>query len=305
MSWNSAHGAAMIAAAQAHEALAAAVDDYVDVFGALRRAGVEVMGQKLGGLLGLYIDGSRGVPGCLVNTGLEEVSMRHTAAHELGHHRMGHGTSIDHQEQSSGRWGEGWPQHEREAEAFASWFLMPRPAARVALARSGLARPESPLDVYRMARWLGTPYATTVRHLVRLKMIDRPTEAVWLKHSPGVLKAELAGGLPLGPQAHIHVLTPAAHAATLHVTVGDCLLLTVPGARYDHLPAGLTSTPPDTAGQLSFLDSVPAPEQDRAAWVTQELAVDSTVAATTGSTELFRVDLRRTPGREGSDHFWA
>lgn len=305
MSWNSAHGAAMIAAAQAHEALAVAVDDYIDVFGALRRAGVEVMGQKLGGLLGLYIDGIQGVPGCLVNTGLEEVSMRHTAAHELGHHRMGHGTSIDHQEQSPGRWGEGWPQHEREAEAFASWFLMPRPAARAALARCGLARPESPLDVYRMARWLGTPYATTVRHLVRLKMIDRPTEAVWLKHSPGVLKAELAGGLPLGPQAHIHVLTPAAHAATLHVTAGDCLLLTVPGARYDHLPAGLTSTPPDTAGQLSFRDSVPAPEQGRAAWVTQELAVASTVAASAGSTELFRVDLRRTPGREGSDHFWA
>jgi hypothetical protein len=295
----------MIAAAQAHEALAVAVDDYIDVFGALRQAGVEVMGQKLGGLLGLYIDGSQGVPGCLVNTGLEEVSMRHTSAHELGHHCMGHGTSIDHQEQSSGRWGEGWPQHEREAEAFASWFLMPRPAARAALARCGLARPESPLDVYRMARWLGTPFATTVRHLVRLKMIDRSTEAVWLKHTPGVLKAELAGDLPLDTQAHIHILTPAAHAATLNVTAGDCLLLAVPGALYDHLPAGLTSTPPDAACQLSFLDSVPAPAQGRAAWVTQELTADSTVTATTDSTELFRVKLRRTPRREGSDHFWA
>ncbi|MFE2717880.1 ImmA/IrrE family metallo-endopeptidase [Streptomyces mirabilis] len=305
MSWNAAHGAAMIAAAQAHEALAAGVDDYVDVFGALRRAGVEVMGQKLGGLLGLYIDDSQGIPGCLVNTGLEEVSMRHTAAHELGHHRMGHGTSIDHQEQSPGRWGEGWPQHEREAEAFASWFLMPRPTARAALARCGLVRAESPLDVYRMARWLGTPYATTVRHLVRLKMIDRSTETVWLKHSPGTLKAELADGLPLGPQAHIHVLTPAAHGTTLHVTAGDCLLLAIPGARYDQLPAGLTSTPVDTAGQLSFLEVTAAPEQGHAAWVKQELAVDSTVTATTGSTELFRVNLRRTPGREGSDRFWA
>ncbi|GAA2623796.1 ImmA/IrrE family metallo-endopeptidase [Streptomyces vastus] len=305
MSWNSAHGAAMIAAAQAHEALAAEVDDYIDVFGALRRAGVEVMGQKLGGLLGLYIDGSKGIPGCLVNTGLEEVSMRHTAAHELGHHLMGHGTSIDHQEQSLGRWGEGWPQHEREAEAFASWFLMPRPAARAALARCGVIRPESPLDVYRMARWLGTPYATTVRHLVRLKMIDRSTETVWLKHSPGTLKAELSDGLPLGTQAHIHVLTPAAHGATLHVTAGDCLLLAVPRAGYDQLPTGLISTPADTDGQLSFLDVTAAPEQGHAAWVTQELAVDSTLTATAESTELFRVNLRRTPGREGSDRFWA
>ncbi|WP_459250041.1 ImmA/IrrE family metallo-endopeptidase [Streptomyces youssoufiensis] len=295
----------MIAAAQAHEALAVDVDDYVDVFGALSRAGVEVMGQRLGGLLGLYIDGGQGVPGCLVNTGLEEVSMRHTAAHELGHHLMGHGTSIDHQEQSPGRWGEGWPQHEREAEAFASWFLMPRPAARAALARCDLTRPESPLDVYRMARWLGTPYATTVRHLVRLKMIDRPTEAVWLKYSPGSLKADLVDGVSLGPQAHIHVLTPAAHAATVHVTADDCLLLAVPGARYDHLPAGLSSAPPDTAGQMSFLHVTVGPERNRTAWVTQDLAVDSTVTATTGSTEVFRVNLRRTPGREGSNRFWA
>ncbi|MEU9213406.1 ImmA/IrrE family metallo-endopeptidase [Streptomyces sp. NPDC048415] len=300
MSWNNAHGAAMIAAAQAHEALGAEVDDYIDVFGALRWAGVEVMGQKMGGLLGLYVDGSQGgVPGCLVNTGLEEVSMRHTAAHELGHHRMGHGTSIDHQEQSSVRWGEGWPQHEREAEAFASWFLMPRPAARNALARCGLLRPESPLDVYRMARWLGTPYATTVRHLVRVKMIDRSTETVWLKHSPGSIKAELADGLPIRPQAHVHVLTPAAHDAVLHVTSGDCLLLALPAGRYDRLPPGVTRTPP---GQMSLLDSA-APEQAGAAWVSEELATEGTMTADAGGRELFRVILRRTPDREGSDHF--
>ncbi|OEJ21635.1 hypothetical protein AS594_39635 [Streptomyces agglomeratus] len=305
MSWNSAHGAAMIAAAQAHEDLLAGVDDYVDVFGALHRAGVEVMGQKLGGLLGLYVDSSQGgVPGCLVNTGLEEVGMRHTAAHELGHHRMGHGTSIDHQDQSSGRWGEGWPQHEREAEAFASWFLIPRPAARTALACCGLQRPGSPLDAYRMARWLGTPYATTVRHLVRLKMIDRSMETVWLKHSPGSLKTELAGSLPLGPQAHVHVLMPAAHDAVLHVTSGDCLLLAVPGGRYDQLPAGVSSTPPDTAGQMSFLDSATA-EHTRAVWVGEELDADATVTADTGTSELFRVTLRPAPSREGSDHFWA
>ncbi|WLQ45601.1 ImmA/IrrE family metallo-endopeptidase (plasmid) [Streptomyces laculatispora] len=305
MSWNTAHGAAMIAAAQAHEALACEVDDYVDVFGALRRGGVEVVGQKLGGLLGLYVDASQGgLPGCLVNTGLEEVAMRHTAAHELGHHRMGHGTSIDHQEQASGRWGEGWPQHEREAEAFASWFLMPRPAARTALARCGLQHLESPLDAYRMARWLGTPYATTVRHLVRLKMIDRSTETLWLKHSPGSLKTELAGALPLAPQAHVHVLTPSAHDTIVHVASGDCLLLAVPGSCFDHLPAGVSATPPDLDGQMSLLDTAHAAHTP-AAWVNGELGADATVSADAGGSELFRVILRLSPIREGSDHFWA
>ncbi|MGW6638255.1 ImmA/IrrE family metallo-endopeptidase [Streptomyces cyaneofuscatus] len=305
MSWNDAHGAAMIAAAQAHEALVDRVDDYVDVFGALRRAGVEIMGQKLGGLLGLYVDSSHGTaPGCLVNTGLEEVAMRHTAAHELGHHRMFHGTSIDHQDQASGRWGEGWPQHEREAEAFASWFLMPRPAARTALARCGLHHPESPSDVYRMARWLGTPYATTVRHLVRLKMIDRPTETEWLKHSPADLKAQLASSLSLARRAHVHVLTPAAHGSVLHVASGDCLLLAVPGGRFEHLPPGVSGSSPDTAGQLSFL--VPGtPELSRTVWVCDELGQDTPLSAVTDCPEPYHISLRRTPGREGSDHFWT
>lgn len=305
MSWNSAHGAAMIAAAQAHEALGTGSDGYLDVFGALRRAGVEVVGRRLGSLLGLYVDRFAGGPACLLNTGLEEVSMRHTAAHELGHHRMGHGTSIDHEEQSSGRWGEGWPQHEKEAEAFASWFLMPRPAARAALARCGLARPASPLDAYRMARWLGTPYATTVRHLVRLKTIDRTTEAVWLKHSPAALKADLAGGLPLGPHAHAHVLTPSAHGTLLHVAAGDCLLLDLSSADFDRLPAGLTRTPPALGSQMSLLELSPAPQQPGAAWVTEELQGDMTVTATARTGELFRVTVRRTPAREGSDAFWT
>ncbi|MET7829293.1 ImmA/IrrE family metallo-endopeptidase [Streptomyces sp. NPDC005386] len=303
MSWNNAHGAAMIAAAQAHAALGTASGEYVDVFVAMGQAGVEVVGHALGGLLGLYVDRSAGGPACLLNTGLEEVAMRHTAAHELGHHRMGHGTSIDHEEQSSGRWGEGWPQHEKEAEAFASWFLMPRPAARTALAQCGLRRPESPVDVYRMARWLGTPYATTVRHLVRLKMIDRSAEALWLKHSPAALKADLTSGLPLGPHAHAHVLTAAAHGALLHVAAGDCLLLDVPSAVFDPLPGGLTPVPPGGGSQLPLPDLVP--RQRAVAWVNEDMAGDTRVTATTHAADVFRVTLRCTPGRDGSDAFWA
>ncbi|MCQ9178634.1 ImmA/IrrE family metallo-endopeptidase [Streptomyces sp. IBSBF 2953] len=305
MSWNHAHGASMIAAAQAHEALGARTDGYIDVFGALSRAGVEVVGRRLGSLLGLYVDRLAGGPACLLNTGLEEVGMRHTAAHELGHHRMGHGTSIDHEEQTSGRWGEGWPQHEKEAEAFASWFLIPRPAARAALAHCSLRRPGSPLDAYGMARWLGTPYATTVRHLVRLKMIDKPTEAVWLKHSPAALKADLTGGLPVGPQAHAHVLRPAAHNALVHVATGDCLLLDIPSAVFDPLPAGLSPVPPATGSQMSLLEMSPTPQQSTAAWVSQDMTSDTVVTATTHTGELFRVTLRRTPSREGSDAFWV
>lgn len=304
MSWNNAHGTAMIAAAQAHEDLAVAYDDgYVDVFGALRTAEVEVMGQLLGGLLGLYVGSEDGGPACLLNAGLEEVSMRHTAAHELGHHRLGHKTSYDHQH-APGRWGEGWPQHERDAEAFASWFLMPRPAARAAMARCGLVRPESPRDVYRMARWTGTPYATTVRHLVRLKMIDRSTETLWLKHSPGALKTELVGRVPVGSRNHVHVLTGAAHRAMVRAEAGDCLLLQIPGGRFDHVPAGLSPTAPEFAGQMSLLDSPHDSALTQAVWVSEDLAGDCTLTAEVyGSTDPFQVTVRRTPDRQGSAYY--
>jgi hypothetical protein len=115
----------------------------------------------------------------------------------------------------------------------------------------------------------------------------------------------LAQGLPLGPQGHVHVLTPAAHDATLHVAAGDCLLLAVPGARYEDLPGGLAPAAPDEAGLTSFLDLPSAPGLTRAVWVTGELDRDSTLTAAAGGPELFRVSLRRTPGRVGCDRFWS
>jgi hypothetical protein len=63
------------------------------------------MGQPLGGLLGLYVVAFHGGPACMLNCELEEVSMRNTLAHELGNHRVGHGTSVDHEDQPAGRWG--------------------------------------------------------------------------------------------------------------------------------------------------------------------------------------------------------
>ncbi|MEU9015715.1 ImmA/IrrE family metallo-endopeptidase [Streptomyces sp. NPDC048479] len=303
MSWNDAHGAAMIAVAQAHEALEVKRDGYIDVFGALKTARIEVVGQPMGGLLGLYAAPADGGPACMLNCGLDEAGMRHTLAHELGHHRMGHGTSVDHEEYSSGRWGEGWPQHEKEAEAFASWFLMPRSAALGALARCGISHPASPWDVYRMARWLGMPYATTVRHLVRLKMIDRSTEALWLKHSPGALKAELAAGLPLGGGAHIHLLGPAAHRGTVYAATGDCLLLEMPALHWDGAPSGVSTTAPAAEGQLSLLgETIPVP---RSLWVTDECTAPLMLTASATSGEVFAVTVHRTPHRRGSDHFWV
>ncbi|WP_439673352.1 ImmA/IrrE family metallo-endopeptidase [Embleya sp. MST-111070] len=290
----------MIAAAHAHQSLRVPRDDYVDVFAALKAANVEVVARKLGPLLGFYLASGDGGPACLLNEGLVETDIRHTLAHELGHHVLGHGTTLDHDgDRRWGRWGEDWPEHEKAAEAFASWFLMPLPAVRAACARVGVRHPSSPADVYRIARWLGTPYATTVRHLVRLKAIGRSTERMWVKNAPADLKNLLAHGLGISPRAHVHALGRGAHDAHIRVAAGDLLLLDFSGA-WDAIPPGFANEDPSDQTQLSWEGG---PDGNRALWVTEELNGVSTLTATSGD-EIFHVTVSPVPRRHGSDHFW-
>ncbi|GCE01854.1 ImmA/IrrE family metallo-endopeptidase [Embleya hyalina] len=302
MSWGEAHGIAMIAAAHAHEDLKVRRDDYVDVFAALRAAGVEVMAQKLGPLLGLYVAADDHGPACLLNTGLAETDLRHTLAHELGHHVLGHGTTLDHDaDRRWGRWGEDWPEHEKAAEAFASWFLMPLPAVRAACARIGVQRPSDPAEVYQIARWLGTPYATTVRHLVRVKSIGGAVERRWAGIAPAGLKSLLAHGCGFSSRAHVHTLGPGAHEGHARVGTGDLLWLDFPGT-WDAVPRGLTCEDPFDGAQLPWGEA--GFDGGRALWVTEDLDTTSALTATAGGGETFRITVSPTPRRRGSDHFW-
>lgn len=73
------------------------------------------------------IDGAyqldRGEPFVLVNQSKHPVRKRFTLAHELGHHRLGHGAQLDRKINLGDR-----TRKEVEANRFAGAFLMPRPA---------------------------------------------------------------------------------------------------------------------------------------------------------------------------------
>jgi hypothetical protein len=56
---------------------------------------------------------------------------------------------------------------------------------------------------------------------------------------------------------------------------------------------------------MSLLEMSSATRESNAAWVSQDMTSDTVVTATTNTGELFRVTLRRTPSREGSDAFWV
>jgi hypothetical protein len=168
---------------------------YVDVFGAIRAAGVPMMLQRLPRLFGLFVGAASDGPGILLNSGLPLAALRHTAAHELGHFRFGHGDSLDvNLDAWSGQAPPGgWTGDEMLAEAFAAWFLMPRRAVLATLTALGLRRPGSAVDVYRLATLLGASYRGLCRHLVMLRLANEADVQTWARTGRRRLRRQLAG----------------------------------------------------------------------------------------------------------------
>ncbi|MFI7126846.1 ImmA/IrrE family metallo-endopeptidase [Nonomuraea sp. NPDC050153] len=300
MNWNIAHRIASIAAVQAHRDLGVDRHEYVDVYAALREAGVIGMARRMPRLFGMYASPQDDGPAVLLNASLDIIAQRHTAAHELGHHRLRHGTAYDKELDRSSHWGDGtWPDEEKLAEAFAAWFLMPPPALHSALGRIGVGRPRQPEHAYQVARWLGTSYAGTVHHLHRLRLLTREQKALWLKMKPAAIKATLADGA-VPSKAHVHVIDTAAHNTTVRVDVGDLVVLRIPGARFDTLPEALLPTN-ISEGQLFWDETAPA----AAAEVTDALRDTAVVIAhVPGADDVLQFTVARQSPRVGEQRLW-
>jgi Zn-dependent peptidase ImmA (M78 family) len=260
----------------------------VDVYGALLRAGAAGMARPMPRLFGVYFAPRDGGPGVLLNAGLDIVAQRHTAAHELGHHRAGHGTALDEELDRARMWGDGsWPDQEKVAEAFAAWFLMPLPAVQAALTQIGVRRPQVPEHAYRIARLLGTSYAGTVNHLHRLRLLTQTQKAEWLRLRPATVKAGLAGGLAPG-KAHVHPIDTGTHGSVVRADAGDLVVLSTTGAVFTSLPPALTEVSPGTAAEVSDAFTGTAPVE----------------VHVPGSVGPLRFTLERQAPRAGVDTLW-
>jgi hypothetical protein len=152
----------------------------------------------------------------------------------LGHHRFDHGSRIDlglDLFDDVPAQGVGSTSEERVAEAFASWFLMPRPAVVAGLGLLGVQRPTSPLDVYRLALLLGTGYRTTVRHLPNLRLLTRAVADSWLRVAPGRLKATLDrhAPAPASREGQVWLVDERFHEHTIRPHVGDRVVVRLSG----------------------------------------------------------------------------
>jgi Zn-dependent peptidase ImmA (M78 family) len=241
LNWAVAHRMTMMVANQAHRDTGVARDEYVDIFAALQAAGVCCLAKPLRGLAGAYAAPELGGPVVLLSSGLDEMTMRHTAAHELGHHVFGHGSKMDERvDPDGGSLGGRWPDEEKLAEAFAAWFLMPLPAVRAAIRRAGIDRPALPEHVHQIACWLGTTFAGTARHLANLRMIT-PEQATGLVRTSRVRSTKVRAALcasAVPPQGRVWMIRAEANQANLHVIPGDTLVCAA-GQLPNPLPQGL------------------------------------------------------------------
>ena len=98
----------------------------IDVFDTIVRSGVPLLFKPLDGLLGVFINDP--MPGVMVTTKRGLNIQRFTGAHELGHCTLGHHPSLDDESmlrRSPFGAGPDYEQQEREADAFATEFMLP------------------------------------------------------------------------------------------------------------------------------------------------------------------------------------
>lgn len=280
LTWQGAHKLANVAAAQAHAKLSVDLSGpRVDVVGAIRCAEVELMWRPLPNLFGAFLNEPGSVPGIIINSELPRGARRHTAAHELGHAQLAHSTSVDDGSTIDTVFADevdaippanrkrAWSDQEKAAEAFASWFLMPRRVVLSALRVLGVARPSNAHEVYQLSLLLGTSYRTTVRHLPNLRLATPANCTTWARVAPGALKARLDRGAvpPASRASEVWTLTERHDGLTVVLEPGDRIVPDAALGSVDDLPAWLTPVPVASgAGTSGVLEVGPVEAPERA-----------------------------------------
>jgi Zn-dependent peptidase ImmA (M78 family)/predicted secreted protein len=231
--WSAIHRIAAAEAMRAHRELGVDTSRPIDPFVALRRSGVLVMRQPLDRLAGAYLpavatDG--GYPGVLINVAHPPSRQRYTAAHELWHHRRDRDIVLDADTEWMARGEDGDSDRERLAEAFASWFLMPKRLVASTLAMLGVS--SQLLDeqgVYALSLELGTSYTATVRQLHGLKLITARLRDRLLKATPQSIKRALGeADLTADPWRDVRLIGARTRGRAVGAIEGDIVALELP-----------------------------------------------------------------------------
>jgi Zn-dependent peptidase ImmA (M78 family) len=190
------------------------------IYGLAEAQGVRVTFTDIN-MEGMY---QRGAPSRIYLSSKRPLPRRsYNCAHELGHHLLGHGSSID--ELRDNQMVRPWDvPEEYSADTFASYVLMPTLGLRHAFVSRGL-KPQTatPVELYRIACQFGVGYDSLVTHLLWGEQLIGWARAEALrKQSPKSLRAQILGQLT--PQPLI-VADDAWASPSIDAEVGHLLLL--------------------------------------------------------------------------------
>jgi len=152
---------------------------------------------------------------------------RFTAAHEYGHHVLGHAASADDESRMTRRAHD--PQ-EVAAQAFAGEFLMPLQFVNYTLRMMGHSGSHLALNsrqVYQTALELGVSYGAAVTQLVGQHKISVSAGQRLRKESPLALKTNLGGVKPADPWADVWLLDESQEGKELSPRLRDEIHITL------------------------------------------------------------------------------
>jgi Zn-dependent peptidase ImmA (M78 family) len=201
-----------------------ALDAPCDIYELIVRQGVDLYFMDVKSLEGFYLsDGTAGrINLCAYRpAGLQ----RFTAAHELGHHVFGHGSTFDRELDYSDRFSS-VAVEERLADLFGRFLLMPRPAVYKGFKNIGANLHQlSQKDVYRVASWLGVGY-TTLLHQMRwsLQLLDQTQFDSLIAARPQSIKQELTPCVEKYGRTELWPADKSWDGARIHAELGDIVM---------------------------------------------------------------------------------
>lgn len=193
------------AAQKEHQRLGTNLRTRVDIFGTIEDERIWLMFRRLHSLYGAY-KRHEAAAGIIINSQHPLTLQRFTAAHEYGHHVLGHQASADDESRIMHR---SQDLQEVAAQAFAGEFLMPLQIVNLVLRKMDLKGKNLPLtarQVYEVALELGVSYGAAVTQLVGQRILTISAARSLRKQSPLALKTALGGAAPVNPWADVWLL---------------------------------------------------------------------------------------------------
>jgi Zn-dependent peptidase ImmA (M78 family) len=215
------------AAKRARAELGLDSDSPVDVFAAIRRAGLWLLFNETEHLLGAM--SREGVGGIMINPARPVGLQRYTAAHELGHWYLHPDEVVWDSEDETNR---SDPIKELGAQEFAASFLMPRRLVNHTLRKFGveLGGRIDDATAYRLGLSLGVSYEAILRQLQKINAITFAERAELARSSPASIKASLTGGRSVNRDAAVWQ-TSVDEMERLEVVLGDEIAISLPENR--------------------------------------------------------------------------